>query len=233
MSGIFYRIGYAIRETGQALERTGCRLQGINSFEEPLTRLKSVLNLENVAPKLGRDTYVAPTAAVVGKVNIGDNASVWYNSVVRGDVASVTIGDGSNLQDGVYVGTINPGGHPTKIGDRVSIGHGAWLGGCTVGDQSLIGMGAVLQEGCKVEGGSIVAAGAVVETGTTVVAGQIWGGNPARKLRELKPEERQYLTRLPARYTELAAQHQEVLGLMYKQMDAIVHGNASSATTAA
>lgn len=227
MSILLHRLGFALRESGQALERVGCRLQGINSFEEELTRLRPAANFQALAPSVDSSAYVAPTAAVVGDVSLGSKSSVWYNCVVRGDVQPVSIGSGSNLQDGVYAGSLLSSGHKTVVGDNVSVGHGATLRGCVVEDNCLIGMDSVLQEGSHVESGAIVAAGAIVEPGGRVPSGEIWGGNPARKLRDLKPQEKQYLGSLPQKYCELAAQHSTVLAHLHSQVEKISQAGAA------
>eukprot|EP00877_Chromochloris_zofingiensis_P012295 jgi/Chrzof1/7319/Cz02g19080.t1 len=138
---------------------------------------------------------------------------------VAGDTKPVSIGRNTNLQDGVFVGTLNPAGQDTKVGSNVSVGHGAVLQGCTVEDNTLIGMNAILQAGSKVESGSMVAAGAVVQPDTIVPTGELWGGNPARRLRDLKPEEKRYLNHLPDRYAELAKKHRDMLQYVEKEIN--------------
>lgn len=222
---LLYRIGFALRETGQALERVGCRLQGINSFEEELPRLVSITNFGSLVPKVDSKAFVAPSAVVAGDVSVGGGSSVWYNCSIRGEVQPVSIGNGTNLQDGVVVGSLYESGSPTSVGNNVSVGHAATLSGCTIGDNCLIGMGAVLKK-CQVEKGAIVAAGAVVEDGTHIPSGEVWGGNPATKIRSLKPEEAEYLKTLPAAYTREATQHMDILGALYKKLDQTAAGSS-------
>jgi len=211
------RLGFALRETGQALERLGCRFQGINSFEEEITRIPAAVSASLKVPQVGSTSWIAPSAQVSGDVKVGDHCSIWYSCTVRGDNHPVSIGHSTNLQDGVFVGDMSPLSKPTSVGSFVSVGHGAVLKGCTVHDKALVGINAVLQPGVTVESGSMIAAGAVVEAGTTVPAGEMWAGNPARRVRELKQEEKDYLDSLPNRYKELAGQHKEVLQhLRYK-----------------
>ncbi|GMH40300.1 hypothetical protein BSKO_08204 [Bryopsis sp. KO-2023] len=205
-----YRLGMMVRETGQALERVGCRLQGVDAFKEDLFRHRSIMNLETIKPMLGGGSWVAPNAAVVGNVSIGEKSSVWYGSVVRGDDSPVEIGSNSNVQDGCTVGGIiteYPQRLPTKIGDNVTVGHGATLSGCTVEDECLIGMGSTLMPGSKVEKGSMVAAGAVIPPDAVVGSGELWGGNPAKLLRKLKQPEADFLPVSADKYSELAAKH--------------------------
>lgn len=215
------RLGFALRETGQALERLGCRFQGINSFEEEITRIPAAVAASLKAPKVGSTSWIAPSAQVSGDVKVGDHSSIWYSCTVRGDSHPVSIGHNTNLQDGVFVGSMNPLSRATCVGSFVSVGHGAVLQGCTVGDKALIGMNAVLQEGVTVESGSMIAAGAVIEAGTTVGSGELWAGNPAKKIRELKQEERDYLDSLPDRYKDLAGQHKEILHHLQLKIDSV------------
>lgn len=204
-------LGKALRETGQALDRLGRSLQGNFAFREELNRHRSLAPLLGKAPSVGHGAFVAPSAAVIGDVRLGSQASVFYGSVVRADLGSITIGDKSNVQDGCVIRTAPAylAGHAadTVIGREVTIGHQASLHGCTVGDRALVGMGATLLEGSVVEPGAMVAAGAVVAPGTVVRSGEIWGGNPAVFLRKLKPEETAFLGESAEHYARLAAEH--------------------------
>jgi carbonic anhydrase/acetyltransferase-like protein (isoleucine patch superfamily) len=141
----------------------------------------------------------------------------------------VSIGNSTNLQDNVHVGSLAPGAGATTMGSYVSVGHGAVLQGCTVHDRALVGMNAVVQPGAVVKSGAIVAAGAVVPAGATVASGELWAGNPARRLRGLKPEEEKYLDELPTRYRELAGKHAAVLAHVRAGMDAKAAGGGASA----
>lgn len=155
--------------------------------------------------------FIAPTASVMGDVTIGRGSSVWYNAILRGDVNSITVGERTNIQDGVvvHVAKNNPDNKPlpTIIGNNVTIGHGATIHAATIQDGSLVGMGATLLDGAKVEASSIVAAGAMVRPGTVIPTGQVWAGNPAKFLRALSPEEAAFINASAANYAELAAVH--------------------------
>uniref|UniRef100_A0A7S0RQY0 Gamma carbonic anhydrase n=1 Tax=Chlamydomonas leiostraca TaxID=1034604 RepID=A0A7S0RQY0_9CHLO len=209
-----WRIGFAMRESGQALERVGCRLQGIFSHEEFLSRHMPVVPVQYDAPSIASETFVAPSSLVVGNVKIGQQSSIWYNAIIRGEHQPVTIGHNTNIQDSAVVGASSEYSPPTDIGNNVSIGHGAVVKGATIGDHALVGINAVISEGAKVGGLSIIAAGSYVEENTQVPSGEVWAGNPAKKLRELKPAERDYLRSLPGSYTALGGQHQEVMDLL-------------------
>lgn len=136
------------------------------------------------APVIPEDCYVAENATIVGDVTFGASCSVWFNAVVRGDVHAITIGDKVNIQDGAVIHCTYLK-HPTVIGNNVSIGHNAIVHGCTLHDNVLIGMGAIVMDNCVVESNAIVAAGAVVTQNTVVESGSIYAGVPARKVKDI------------------------------------------------
>ena len=139
-------------------------------------------------PQFGKNCFIAPNATVVGDVIMGNECSVWFNAVVRGDVNFIRIGNMVNIQDGVIIhGTYEK--NATEIGNNVSIGHGAIVHGCKVCDNVLIGMGAILMDRCEVQTNSIVAAGAVVLEGTIVEANSIYAGVPAKKVKDLPKDD--------------------------------------------
>ncbi len=132
-------------------------------------------------PIFGKNCFVAETAVVIGDVTMGDNCSIWYNAVLRGDVHYIKIGNKTNIQDGVVIHASYQK-FPTEIGNNVSVGHKALVHGCTINDNVLIGMGAIVMDNCVVESNSIVAAGAVVTKGTHIESGSIYAGIPAKKI---------------------------------------------------
>jgi len=136
------------------------------------------------SPVIPGDCFVAENATIVGDVVFGANCSVWFNAVVRGDVHEIRIGDKVNIQDGAVIHCTYLK-HPTHIGNNVSIGHNAIVHGCTLHDNVLIGMGAIVMDGCVVNSNSIVAAGAVVTQNTLVESGAIYAGVPARKVKDI------------------------------------------------
>lgn len=139
-------------------------------------------------PKWGKDCYLAENATLVGDVTMGDHCSLWFNVVIRGDVNFIKLGDAVNVQDGAVIHcTYNK--YPTTIGNKVSIGHNALVHGCTIHDHVLIGMGATVMDNCVVHSNSIIAAGAVVLENTIVKSGSIYAGIPAKKVKELNPEQ--------------------------------------------
>ena len=136
------------------------------------------------SPLIPEDCYIAENATIVGDVKIGEQCSIWFNAVVRGDVNSITIGNKVNIQDGAVIHCTYQK-HPTVIGNNVSIGHNAIVHGCTIHDNVLIGMGAIVMDNCVVESNAIVAAGSVITQNTIVPSGTIYAGVPARKVKDI------------------------------------------------
>lgn len=145
-----------------------------------------ILPLRGFEPKWGTDCYFAPNATIIGDVLMGDHCSVWFNTVVRGDVNSIIIGNKVNIQDGAVIHCTFEK-TKTIIGSNVSIGHNAIVHGCTLEDNVLIGMGAIVMDNAYVEQNALIAAGAVVLEGTRVEAGSIYAGVPAKKVKQLDP----------------------------------------------
>ncbi|UOY07817.1 gamma carbonic anhydrase family protein [Muricauda sp. SCSIO 64092] len=146
-----------------------------------------VRSVNGKAPQLGKDCFVAENATIVGEVTMGNQCSIWFNAVLRGDVHFIKMGDKVNVQDGAVIHCTYQK-FPTTIGNNVSIGHNAIVHGCTLHDNVLIGMGAIVMDDCVVESNSIIAAGAVVTQGTHVPSGTIYAGMPAKKLKDVSPE---------------------------------------------
>ncbi len=146
-----------------------------------------IKSLQNITPRIGEGTFIAPTAAVIGDVEIGSGSSVWYSAVIRGDVNKIRIGDRVSVQDGCVLHT-SGGEAYIEIGNNVTIGHNATLHGCRIGNDILIGMGATVLDNAIVESGSVVAAGALVLSKTHIPSGELWGGVPAKFIKKLSPE---------------------------------------------
>jgi len=146
-----------------------------------------ILPVEGIFPEFGADCYIAPNATIVGDVVMGDQCSIWFNAVVRGDVNSIRMGNKVNVQDGAVIHATYK---KTKaiIGNNVSIGHNAIVHGCTVHDNVLIGMGAIVMDNAEVGSNSIIAAGAVVLEGTHIEPGTIYAGVPAKKVKDISQE---------------------------------------------
>lgn len=156
-------------------------------------------------PDTARAAFVAANATVVGDVTLGANSSVWYGCVLRGDINSIVIGEGSNVQDNVIVHLSDD--HGTTVGDWVTVGHAAILHACEIGDGCLIGMGAIVLDGAKIGAGSIVAAGSLVTGGFDCPPGSMVMGRPAKVTRALTETERASGRRLAEKYVEVARAH--------------------------
>jgi len=154
-------------------------------------------------PTLGRNVYIARTAVVFGDVTLGDHSSVWYNAVLRGDINRIVIGQNTNIQDNAVVHLADE--FPCLIGDWVTVGHSAVVHACTVGDECLIGMGAVLLDGSVIGPQCLIGANALVTPGTNIPEGSMVLGSPAKIVRPLKPEERQSLRKWAEKYVQNAA----------------------------
>ena len=165
-----------------------------------------IASYQGIAPRLGRDVFVAPSADVIGRVTLGDEASIWYGCVVRGDVGTITIGARTNIQD-LSVVHITSGTADTLIGADVTVGHRAILHGCTVHDLSLIGMGAILLDGSVVESECLIGAGSLVSSGMRIPRGSLALGSPARVIRPLRDGELAMLRNSAAHYVGVAREH--------------------------
>lgn len=146
-----------------------------------------IKSVRGKAPQFGENCWYADNATIVGAVTMGRDCTVWFNAVIRGDVNSITIGDRTNIQDGAVIHCTYQK-HQTIIGNSVSIAHNAIVHGCTIEDNVLIGMGAIVMDGAVIGEGSIIAAGAIVTQRTIVPPGSIYAGNPAKFLKAVSPE---------------------------------------------
>jgi len=163
-----------------------------------------------LVPKVDPTAFVAPNAVVVGAVTVGAGASVWYGAVLRADAESITVGAQTNIQDNCTLHA-DPS-FPAVLGERVSVGHNAVLHGCTVEDDVLVGMGAVVLNGARIGAGSLIAAGAVVPQGMQVPPGSLVAGVPAKVKRELTEDERAGIKANGEGYQLLAAAHAADVG---------------------
>jgi len=167
----------------------------------------AIENFAEFNPDIHETAFVAASADVIGRVTLGENSSVFYNATLRGDINEIVIGANSNIQDNVVVHLADNYG--CYVGEFVTVGHSAILHACTVKDEVLVGMGAVLLNGVRVGTGSIIAAGAVLTEGTQVPAGSLVVGIPGRVVRALDAEQRGKILENAARYVELAQRHRE------------------------
>lgn len=150
-----------------------------------------ILPFGGKTPKIHESAFIAPGAVIIGDVEIGPQASIWYNVVVRADINAIRIGARSNVQDGSVIhveSDYGDGGHPAIIGDDVLIGHMAIVHGCTLHDRAFVGMGAIVMDGCVIEGDAMLAAGAMLTPGRRLPSRQLWSGRPAKYMRDLDDE---------------------------------------------
>ena len=172
----------------------------------------SIRPYKSHTPILGQKVFIDKSAVVIGKVSLHDDVSVWPNTVIRGDVESIEIGKGTNVQDGAvlhvsHAGDYSATGHPLRIGVGVTIGHRAVVHACTIGNYSLIGIGAILLDDVIVEDYVMLGAGALVPPGKTLTSGYLYVGSPAKQVRELTPEEKKFLEYSSRHYIELKNQY--------------------------
>lgn len=164
-------------------------------------------------PSIGEGTFVAETAVIIGDVTIGRDSSIWFNAVLRGDVNTITIGDRTNIQDGAVIHTLYDGSpHPsqTHIGNDVSVGHNAVIHGGIIGDNCLIGMGAIVLDNAEIPSGCIIAAGALVLSNSKLEPNSLYAGVPARKIRDVTPEQREQIVKRTAHdYRTYASWYEE------------------------
>jgi len=166
-----------------------------------------LLPFRNHVPAIAPDAFVAPNVTLIGQVEIGARANIWFGCVLRGDLASIHVGALTNVQDGTVVHVSSVANGATWIGERVTIGHMALIHACRLEDRCFVGMKACVMDGAVVETGAWIAAGAVVTPGKRVKSGELWAGTPARLLRAVTAEEAHYIETLPERYAELAEQY--------------------------
>lgn len=167
-----------------------------------------IKKFKGITPKIDESAFIAESAVLIGDVEIGEKSSIWYGCVLRGDVEKIRIGARSNIQDGTIV-HVTSDKFGTYVGDDVLVGHNAIIHGCTLEDGAFVGMGAIVLDGAVVESGAMVAAGALVTPGKRVKSGELWGGNPAKKMRDLTPEQIAGLKHGSDHYVEVASQYLE------------------------
>ncbi len=160
-------------------------------------------------PRVAADAFVAPTAAVIGDVEIGPQSGVWFACVLRADTSDIRVGARTNIQDGTIVHVNH--GMPTHIGDDVTIGHAAIIHACTLMDRAFVGMGATVLDNAVIEEGGVLAAGALLTPGKRIGRFELWQGSPARLARVMSPEERARFDTNAVQYLERAAEFRAML----------------------
>ena len=172
----------------------------------------NIRSFRGYTPVIHDSAFIDPTAVIIGDVHIGADVSVWPNVVIRGDIHRISIGSGSNIQDGsmlhvTHDGDFKPGGSALTIGENVIVGHNATLHGCTVHDACLVGMSAVVLDDAVIETQTIVAAGSVVGPSKILSTGYLWRGNPIRQARQLTDKEIRFFDYSARYYQALGAEH--------------------------
>jgi carbonic anhydrase/acetyltransferase-like protein (isoleucine patch superfamily) len=183
--------------------------------------VKNILAYRGIVPTIDESAFVAPSAIVSGDTVIGKDVGIWFGVVIRGDVARIRIGDGTNIQDNCVVHVTRANhvqnktgdeGGPTIIGRGVTIGHSAIIHACIIEDYAFVGMGSIVMDLARVESFGMLAAGGVLTPGKVVKSGQIWGGNPARYMRDLTQVEMDYIKTSETNYIDLAREYKDELG---------------------
>ncbi len=172
----------------------------------------TVRTFQDMTPQLGERVFVDTSALVLGDVSLGDDSSVWPNTVIRGDMLHIRIGARTSVQDGsvlhiTHAGPFNPEGFPLQVGDDVTIGHKVLLHGCTVGNRVLVGMGSIVMDGAVIEDEVVLAAGSLVTPGQRLESGNLYIGRPAKKARALTTEERNFFRYSAKNYVHLKDQY--------------------------
>lgn len=171
----------------------------------------AIISLSGKSPRIHDSAFIAPGARIIGDVEIGPDASIWYNCVLRGDINRIVIGARSNLQDGTIVhveaARARTDGLPTLVGDDVLVGHMAILHGCILDDRAFVGMGAIVMDECRIGSGGMLAAGAMLTPGKTVPPGELWAGRPAKHMRTLEAREQEAMQDQTWHYVENARLH--------------------------
>jgi len=173
--------------------------------------------IDGKAPRIHASAFIAPGCRIIGDVEIGPDASIWYNCVIRADVNRIVIGARTNIQDGTVVHCDSPKpsrpeGYPTIIGEDVLIGHMAMVHGCTLHDRAFVGLGSIVMDGCVIESGGMIAAGAMLTAGKTIGAGQLWMGRPAKYARDLDEATITMHREATRRYVINGQKHAQALG---------------------
>ena len=170
----------------------------------------TLVTIDGKSPQIADSAFIAPGCRLIGDVHVGENASIWYNCVVRADVDRISIGARSNIQDGSVVHCDH--GVPTVIGEDVLIGHMAMVHGCTLHDRAFVGLGAIVMNHCIIEADAMLAAGAMLTERKHMLSGELWGGRPAVKMRDLPEKAIMGMRMGTAHYVENGKRHRAALG---------------------
>jgi len=206
-----------VRESGLALDGKGSQLTKDIAYLEPLSRHRNLMALYDLSPMILLDTYIAPNATVVGEVLVGNESSVWYGAVLRGDMNAIRVGNNTSIGDNTVIHTAAslPTGIPASvnIGNYVNIQNNCTLYSCTIDDECLIGFKSIILEGAKIERGSVIGPNSVVPPGRLIPSHQLWAGNPVEYVRDLTKGDIQWLRFSMKQNSHVAFNHKyEFLG---------------------
>eukprot|EP01117_Protostelium_nocturnum_P010493 TRINITY_DN377_c0_g1_i1.p1 TRINITY_DN377_c0_g1~~TRINITY_DN377_c0_g1_i1.p1 ORF type:complete len:268 (-),score=97.47 TRINITY_DN377_c0_g1_i1:85-888(-) len=216
-------VGRGMRQAGISLDKLGSQMMGSFAYKEELSRHRRLMTFEGKKPTMAQGSWVAPSATLIGKVDVGDHTTIWYGAVLRGDVNNITIGKLGLISERVVIhcssgNDVSPP-QATVIGNSVVVEPGAILHACTIGDNVRIGAGAAVLDGAVVGEGSIVGAGSVVSAGKQIPAGEMWQGVPARFVRKVTPEEVTKIHTDSDKAHELSIVHEDELAKSVKQLE--------------
>jgi carbonic anhydrase/acetyltransferase-like protein (isoleucine patch superfamily) len=177
---------------------------------EPLAGLGPIYALDGVTPRVARDAFIAPTAAVIGDVEIGSETGIWFHCLVRGDLNHIRIGARTNIQDGTII-HVDTGAMAAIIGDDVTVGHNAVIHACTLRNRAFVGISATVLDGAVIEEGGVLGAGGLLTPGKVIGRNELWAGVPAKLIRVMSDEERRKFDRNAIVYQELAVRFRKGL----------------------
>jgi len=169
-----------------------------------------ILPYKDIYPDIHDNTFIAPNTSIIGRVTVGEGTNIWYGATLRGDVQSITIGQDTNIQDGTVI-HLTTGGQGTHIGDRVTVGHQALLHDCTIHDEAYVGMQSLVMDKAVIESRAFLAAGSLVPPGKRIPSGELWGGRPAKYMRDLTDDDYKTIQWSWKHYRELGFEHKSNL----------------------
>jgi len=209
---MFSWFGSVLSEAGQSLSRTGNRWQGKTRESDLGVLHRRVIDFGGYFTKIGQGTWVAPTASVIGAVNIGKNSTIWYGAIIRADLQEITIGENTDIGDRVVIhetsGTKDTQGLPTIIGNNVLIEPNSLIHACTIQDEVKVGYGSIILDGAVMENNTVLESGSLLTKGKLVPSGEVWGGNPARFIRKLTEEDKASIKKMAENWRLYSKEHQ-------------------------
>jgi carbonic anhydrase/acetyltransferase-like protein (isoleucine patch superfamily) len=215
-------LGNALRETAQQIDMAGARLLGKYAYQDQICRHKRIMSLGDKQPKIAEGVWIAPSAHVIGNVSIGSKSSIWYGSVLRGDVNEIKVGSGTSIGDRVIIHVASGKGAsekalPTTVGSKVLIEAGAILHACQLEDECKIEAGSIIFDGAVIGKHSIIGAGSMVPQGKQIPSGELWEGRPAKFVRKLTEAEIRKIISTADTFITLSTLHDEAVSMTPQQ----------------